>query len=108
MKRLTTSNYNLIIALVLFVSGIGFTQDDPNVDNTLHLIPQPSIPPNSPIGREIITSNVGFDNFYLGVDFAEPHMAANPNNPTEYFNAFNTNATHYTYNGLDWFFLHAN
>ena len=108
MNRFTPLFNNLIIVFVLFLSGLGFAQDDPNVDNTLHLFPQPSIPPNSPIGREIISSNVGFDNFYLGVDFAEPHMAANPNNPTEYFNAFNTNAAHYTYNGLDWFFQSPN
>lgn len=104
MNRFTIILKNLSFVIVLFLSGLGYSQDDPNIDNTVHLFPQPSIPPNSPVGREIITSNEGFDNFYLGVDFAEPHMSANPNNPTEYFNAFNTNATHYTYNGLDWFF----
>jgi photosystem II stability/assembly factor-like uncharacterized protein len=97
-----------ILCFILILNGLGYSQDDPNIDNTMHLFPQSSIPPNSPEGREIITSNVGFDNFYLGVDFAEPHISANPNNPTEYFNAFNTNATHYTYNGLDWSFQSPN
>lgn len=104
MIRFTViSKFLCLITLILF-SELNFPQDDPNVDNTIHLFPQPSVLPNSPAGREIITSSDGFDNFYLGVDFAEPHISANPNNPSEYFNAFNTNATHYTYNGLDWFF----
>jgi len=104
MSRFTITLKYLSFVLLVFLSGLSYSQDDPNIDNTIHLFPQPSILPNSPAGREIITSNEGFDNFYLGVDFAEPHMSANPNNPTEYFNAFNTNATHYTYNGVDWFY----
>ncbi len=100
MNRFTILLKNSIIISMLFFIGLNHAQDDPNIDNTIHLFPQPSIPPNSPAGREIITSNEGFDNFYLGIDFAEPHISANPNNPTEYFNAFNTNAAHYTYNGV--------
>jgi photosystem II stability/assembly factor-like uncharacterized protein len=104
MNRFTNIfNYLIFFVMVLSINH-SFAQDDPNIDNTIHLTSPQSIPSNSPLGREIITSVEGFDNFYLGVDFAEPHMSANPNNPTEYFNAFNTNATHYTYNGLDWFF----
>ncbi|MCW9098596.1 MAG: T9SS type A sorting domain-containing protein [Ignavibacteriaceae bacterium] len=104
MNRFATNLKNSILIAVLFFCGMNYPQDDPNVDNTFHLIRQPSVLPNSPLGREIITSDEGFDNFYLGVDFAEPHISANPNNPTEYFNAFNTNATHYTYDGVEWFF----
>jgi photosystem II stability/assembly factor-like uncharacterized protein len=98
----------LILTALFWLTTINYAQDNPNVDNTVHLIPYPSVPPNSPAGRDIITSGEGFDNFYLGVDFAEPHMSANPNVPTEYFNAFNTNATHYTYDGLEWFFQSPN
>lgn len=100
-----TGNFliSFIITLIIFC-GLNYAQDNPNIDNTVNLIPQPSIPADSPMGREILTSAEGFDNFYLGVDFAEPHMSSNPNNPTEYFNAFNTNATHYTYDGIEWFF----
>jgi len=87
MSRFTITLKYLSFVLLVFLSGLSYSQDDPNIDNTIHLFPQPSILPNSPAGREIITSNEGFDNFYLGVDFAEPHMSANPNNPTEYFNA---------------------
>ncbi|MFI5405565.1 MAG: hypothetical protein ACHQ1D_03515, partial [Nitrososphaerales archaeon] len=92
----------MFYTMILFV-GQSIAQDDPNIDNTMHLSPPASTPSNSPLGRQIITSSDGFDNYYLGIDFAEPHMSANPNNPTEYFNAFNTNVTHYSQNGVDWF-----
>ena len=108
MNSFTKNLNNLSLVILLLLSGLTYSQDNPNIDNTFHLFPQPSTPANSPVGRDIITSEEGFDNFYLGIDFAEPHMSANPNNPTEYFNAFNTNATHYTYNGLDWFFQSPN
>lgn len=50
----------------------------------------------------VITTADGFDNFNLGTDFAEPHMAQNPNDPLQYFNAFNTNGTWRTSDGHDW------
>ncbi len=104
MNRFTILSKNYILVALIFLIGFNYAQDDPNVDNTMHLTPPESVPANSPLGRDILTSDEGFDNFYLGVDFAEPHISANPNNPTEYFNAFNTNSTHYTYNGVDWTF----
>jgi photosystem II stability/assembly factor-like uncharacterized protein len=104
---MTNFIYKLKLSVIIFIilfSGINFAQDNPNVDNTFNLIPQPSVPPNSPLGRDVITSAEGFDNFYLGIDFAEPHLSSNPNNSSEYFYAANTNATHYTYDGIEWFF----
>jgi photosystem II stability/assembly factor-like uncharacterized protein len=104
MKK-PSSVFLYIFLLVISLSiRTNFAQDDPNIDNTMHLTPPPSTPVSSPLGREVITSSDGFDNFHLGTDFAEPHISANPNNPTQYFNAFNTNATHYTFNGVDWTF----
>ncbi len=50
----------------------------------------------------VITTADGYDNFDIGTDFAEPHMDENPRNPTQYFNAFNTNAAHRTNNAFDW------
>ena len=44
----------------------------------------------------------GFDNFFLGTDFAEAHISENPMKPGEYFIAFNTNNTYYTLNGYNW------
>ena len=104
MIRFTTVlNYSFLLSMLIFI-GMANPQDDPNYDNTFYLSAPESVPVISPFGREVVTSEDGFDNFFIGTDFAEPHISANPNSPTEYFNAFNTNATHYTYNGVDWFF----
>ncbi|MFH1937338.1 MAG: T9SS type A sorting domain-containing protein, partial [Bacteroidota bacterium] len=43
-----------------------------------------------------------FDNFYLGVDFAEGNIAENPGIPTWYFTAYNTNGTYHTEEGHNW------
>jgi len=43
-----------------------------------------------------------YDNFNLGTDFAECHISVNPNNPLQFFCAYNINGTHYTQNGYDW------
>ena len=44
----------------------------------------------------------GYDNFNMGVDFAEPHMSVNPNDLLQYFNAYNINGAHRTYDGYNW------
>jgi len=51
---------------------------------------------------DVITTLDGYDNFNLGVNFAEPHMSQNPANPQEYFNAFNINDTWRTSDGHNW------
>jgi len=51
---------------------------------------------------DVITTPDGYDNFNLGTDFAEPHISQNPNNPLQYFNAFNINGTWRTSDGHDW------
>ncbi len=96
----------LVLIVTLPLSSIA--QQNPNFDNTLGLDTPESVPSGAPLGREVLVNGEGFDNFYLGVDFAEPHISANPNNPTEYFTAFNTNATHYTLNGFEWFYQSPN
>lgn len=108
MNRFTTHIINSMLVVTLFSIGINYAQDDPNIDNTFHLSAPPSLPVKSPLGRDILSSEDGFDNFLIGVDFAEPHISANPNVPTQYFNAFNTNASHYTYDGVEWFFQSPN
>ena len=74
--------------------------DDPNLDQ----IPQwyldqvqGSIRANS----SVITID-DFDNFYLGVDYAEGHISINPLVPTEFFVGYNIDDTHMTMNGHDW------
>lgn len=56
----------------------------------------------TPKPMSVITDNSGYDNFDLGIDFAECHVSENPMNPLWYFIAYNTNATYYTINGVDW------
>jgi hypothetical protein len=78
-------------------------QDDPLYDNTVGILPPEAfVPRPGPLSIEVITTPDGFDNFDLGVDFAEPHLSSNPQNPLWFFNAWNTNATHFSFDGHDW------
>ena len=52
--------------------------------------------------EDVITDNDGYDNFNLGVDFAEPHLSQNPNNPLQFFGAYNINNAWRTTDGHDW------
>jgi hypothetical protein len=101
----------IVIGAVLIANSI-FSQSDPNWDSPVldripyNLLKQSQSRPNySPTSTmsSVVTTSDGYDNFFLGNDFAEPHMSVNPNNPLQYFTAFNTNATYYTMNGLNWF-----
>lgn len=94
----------LFISLLLILPGILLSQtDDPNKDRLpAHL--RGMVPPMvTSIPMSLIVNSEGYENFYLGIDFAEPHMSINMKAPTQFFNAFNTNGTHYTMNGMDWF-----
>ena len=100
-SKITT--LGLIIILVFFrLVNYGQSQaDNPNLDQ----IPQWYL--EQARGGERMPSQVitidYFDNFYLGVDFAEGHISVNPQAPTEFFTAFNVDAAHYTLDGHDWF-----
>ncbi|HCY77083.1 MAG TPA: hypothetical protein DHV28_14265 [Ignavibacteriales bacterium] len=50
----------------------------------------------------VVTDAEGFDNFNLGVAFAEPHLVQNPNNPLQYFTSFNTNTAYRTNDAFNW------
>ena len=95
---------SLLTTLILILSinlSLAQYKDDPNLDQ----MPK-SMRNLSPVQhRQIlapVTSTDGYDNFFLGVDFAEPHLSANPMNPLQFFTAYNTNATHFSINGFDW------
>ena len=94
-------NYTLLLLLIFIGTSFSFAQDEnPNLDQLpKYLINAPRI--FSPFA--VLTNSEGYDNFYLGVDFAEPHISIHPANPFWFFTAYNTNATHYTLNGMDWF-----
>jgi len=81
--------------------------DNPNLDQIpQYLRERGSGSPDAPLSSVITIGN--WDNYSLGVDFAESNMAANPNQPAWYFTAYNTNAPHHTENGVDWFIHAAN
>ncbi|MCB0723673.1 MAG: T9SS type A sorting domain-containing protein [Ignavibacteriae bacterium] len=71
-------------------------------DNLKSVVPPPMdyVPFTNPFD-DPVTIN-GFDNFYLGVDFGEPHIVTNPNDPLNSICAFNTNGVHYTLDGENW------
>ena len=52
--------------------------------------------------EDLITDGDGYDNFNLGNDFAEPHLSQNPNNPVQYFGAYNINNAWRTSDGYNW------
>jgi len=100
---LKVSNLLKILSLIIFL-GLSYTilgqVDDPRVDG----IP-PGMYDNLPptIQSPMAPVTVGdYDNFNIGTDFAECHISANPNNPLQFFCAYNINGPHYTQNGYDW------
>jgi hypothetical protein len=84
-------------------------RDNPNLDQVPRYlrerIANNADAPNAPAA--VVTVG-NWDNFSLGVDFAENNMAENPNQPAWYFTAYNTNAPHHTENGVDWLVNTAN
>src|SRR5512139_4143339 len=89
-----------MLSAILIFSESTFAQgDNPLVDQVL----QEWIPANihSDSEEDVITIN-GFDDFNLGIDFAEPHVSQNPLNPLQYFGAYNINGAWRTYDGHNW------
>jgi hypothetical protein len=75
--------------------------DDPNFDRIpLELLQQSQQQTDAPLSSVVTIDN--WDNFSLGVDFAEGNIAENPAIPSLYFAAFNTNGTHHTEDGVVW------
>jgi PKD repeat protein len=104
MKQLTYALSILLTAVILSSSGnllIAQSGDDPNLDRIpdefLEYMQSQNRMPST-----VITVD-GYDNYYLGIDFAEGHISENPLSPGEYFTAFNIDETRYTMNGHDWF-----
>ncbi len=90
-----------LLPMLLFFTTSSYSQ---GVDNSrIDRLPQEVVESYVPIiyATDVITVD-GYDNFNLGVDFGEPHMSTNPADPLEYFNAFNINGAHRTYDGHDW------
>lgn len=90
------------LGLVLYANYpkmISAQWDDPNYDR----VPSYMLDLNSYFSSPTAVVTIDdYDNFDLGTDFAEVHLSSNPNVPTQYFGAWNTNGTYYTLNGIDW------
>ncbi len=75
--------------------------DNPNVDRIpLELLQQSQQQTDAPLSSVVTIGD--YDNFSLGVDFAEGNIAENPAIPSWYFAAYNTNGTHHTEDGVVW------
>ncbi|NNG28042.1 MAG: hypothetical protein HKM87_10980, partial [Ignavibacteriaceae bacterium] len=75
MTNISTSvkSISLYLSFIFLFCQIIVAQDDPNLDNTFGMI-RPPVPPELLLS-DVITSEEGFDNFFLGVNFAEPHIS---------------------------------
>ncbi len=101
------NRYSFILSLVFIFTVLTGGQilaqvevDDPNLDR----IPKwylDQIQNQQRQASEVITIN-DYDNFYLGVDFAEGHISVNPMEPTQFFTAYNIDDSHYTMDGHNW------
>ncbi|MDZ4713803.1 MAG: sialidase family protein, partial [bacterium] len=101
MKQYFVYFFILLTALVYtnYPNTSSAQWDDPNFDR----IPTQILDINSFFSSPSAIVTIGdYDNFDIGVDFAEVHITENPINPLQYFCAYNTNGTHYTINGHDW------
>ncbi|MEI7500799.1 MAG: hypothetical protein WCK84_10170, partial [Bacteroidota bacterium] len=100
MKMLKT---NVLLLLLMSVTQL-FAQsqsDNPNLDQIPQYLRERAADNIDATLSSVLTVG-NWDNFSLGVDFAENNMAANPNKPTWFFTAYNVNKTHHTENGIDW------
>ena len=105
MKKVVSIFQVILISISIIFAYAGLTisqMDDPNKDGMPESF-RKNLPPVFFTPMAVVTID-DFDNFDMGVDFAEGHISTNPNNPLQFFNAWNTNGTHYTNDGgLTWF-----
>ena len=99
MKTLTAL---FVLVLMAFFTNAIFSQPDyENLKSVVQLPPTYNPKVQQPVMRSSITTN-GFENFYLGVDFGEPYIATNPNNPLNTVCAWNINNFYTTLDGYTW------
>lgn len=93
----------LVMFSVLFYN-LTYAQIDTTKDYNFDQVPLDVIQHYTPmdIPKAMITVD-GYDNFFMGIDFAEPHASMNPLNNQEIFTAWNVNNARWTTNGgLEW------
>jgi len=109
MKKSTLRNYLLIALFVL--SGTQMlaqpaTSDKNKLRDPMVMRPGYVAPDNDQITATVVTIN-DYDNFKLGVDFAECSIANNPQNPLQFYAVWNSTGTaggkgYYTNDGFTW------
>ncbi len=104
MKLFTVFQKAFVLILIAITASAGYvtaqTDDDPNLDQIPKSLLNSVRETDAPLSS-VITID-GWDNFNLGIDFAENNMAAHPSIPTWYFTAYNINAPHHTEDGINW------
>jgi len=101
-KFLVIINVALVVTLLPSDLIGQVQQDDPKLDQVPRWYYENPIT-HTRVASQMITIN-NYDNFFLGIDFAEGHNSVNPLEPTEFFAAFNISSAHYTNDGHDWNF----
>jgi hypothetical protein len=77
--------------------------DNPRLDQLpQYLRERAAIQQDNTTANSAVVTIDNWDNFSLGVDFAEGNIAEHPAHPAWYFAAYNTSETHHTENGIDW------
>lgn len=102
-KSFTTLSVKYLLGAFLFFSSLSFAQFElPQTDH----VPLDYIryihSHQSDFPEAVVTDVNGYDNFNLGVAFAEPHLVQNPNNPLQYFTSWNTNTAFRTNDAFSW------
>jgi len=99
LKPILSFPLSIIYAFLIYAGSIFAQGDNPLVD----AVPKDWVKnyQHSDSELDVITVN-GYDDFNLGVDFAEPHVSQNPLNPLQYFGAYNINGAWRTYDGHNW------
>ncbi len=94
--------YFIILMSLFSLSVLKAQIDDPLTDHVpIEYIKYVNSQPTE--GQEaVITDTSGYDNFNLGVAFAEPHLVQNPKNPLQYFTSYNTNTAYRTNDAFTW------
>jgi hypothetical protein len=99
MKKLIS----LFIFILFFSLALSIYAQLDNISNLQSVLKDVNtVSPTPPGSQSIVRTYNGFDNFYLGVDFGEPHIVTNPRDPLNSMCAFNTNNYYVTTNGYDW------
>jgi len=100
-KMLT--QFYLLAFVLIFTLNVSSQEevDNPNLDQIPRSLLEQAKTQQQQRAAQVITID-NYDNFYLGVDFAESHNSVNPEEPTQFFNAWNTDGSYYTMDGYNW------